>query len=180
MSQEECYDGTAFAFGGVEPGTLHAKGHAVKTHTVRYSVGVAGKYRLHVGLRQQGVPLPGSPFALSVSAGAAHGPMTRIRPEDLPLRGIVGEAGEAGEVGNGCAILVRAADRMGNFCSTGGAKLQVFVGDAQATRGGGGGSSGERLDAREGVKVNTRVEDKTDGTYAITFFSELSGMVRAC
>ena len=49
--------GVGFAFGGVVPGVLHAKGQLVKAHQVFYSVGLAGKYRLHVGLRQQR-PLP--------------------------------------------------------------------------------------------------------------------------
>lgn len=35
--------GVAFAFGGIEPGTLHAHGHRVKVHSVHYSVGRAGR-----------------------------------------------------------------------------------------------------------------------------------------
>ena len=46
-------DPFGFAFGGVDPGTLHAHGKLVKVHSVHYSIGLAGKYRLHVGLRQQ-------------------------------------------------------------------------------------------------------------------------------
>ena len=61
--------GVGFAFGGVDPGTLHAHGQVVKVHTVRYSVGLAGRYRLHVGLRQQAVAFPGSPFSLHVAPG---------------------------------------------------------------------------------------------------------------
>ena len=62
----------AFACGGVFPGTLHAHGALIKTHQVSYSVGAAGKYLMHVGLRQQSVVLPGSPFALEVKPGPAH------------------------------------------------------------------------------------------------------------
>ena len=50
--------GVGFAYGGVTPGTLHARGQLVRTHTVYYSVGLAGKYKLHVGLRQQSAALP--------------------------------------------------------------------------------------------------------------------------
>ena len=59
--------GVGFAFGGVYPGTLHAKGKTVETHKVSYSVGRVGTYLLHVRLRQQAVPLNGSPFSLKVS-----------------------------------------------------------------------------------------------------------------
>ena len=52
----ECSRGIAFAFGGVYPGTLHAHGALVKTHQVSYSIGAAGKYLLHIGLRQQSTP----------------------------------------------------------------------------------------------------------------------------
>ena len=55
-------DKYGFAFGGVDPGTLHAHGKLIKVHHVSYSVGLAGRYKLHVSLRQQMVPLPGSPF----------------------------------------------------------------------------------------------------------------------
>ena len=43
--------GIGFAFGGVDPGTLHAAGRLHRTHTVHYSVGRAGRYLMHVGLR---------------------------------------------------------------------------------------------------------------------------------
>ena len=77
--------GIGFAFGGVTPGTLHAKGQLVKVHTVQYSVGLAGSYLLHVGLRQQGVALPGSPFRLVVSPGNAYAAATRLsRPTTQP------------------------------------------------------------------------------------------------
>ena len=34
-------------------------GKLVKVHSVNYSVGLTGQYLMHVGLRQQGVALPG-------------------------------------------------------------------------------------------------------------------------
>ena len=70
--------GIGFAYGGINPGTLHAKGQLVARHSVHYSVGLAAKYRLHVGLRQQGVSLPGSPFDLTVLPGTAYAPSTRM------------------------------------------------------------------------------------------------------
>jgi hypothetical protein len=58
--------GVGYAYGGVSPGTLHARGQLVRVHTAQYSIGLAGKYRLHVGLRQQSMALLGSPFDLEV------------------------------------------------------------------------------------------------------------------
>ena len=112
--------GVAFAFGSVEPGMLHARGQVVKTHTVRYSIGLAGRYRLHVGLRQQAVAIPGSPFLLTVSPGASHAPSTRLRVEDLPLQGTVGT-----DEGAGCTTMLQTSDRMGNNCTKGGSPVQV-------------------------------------------------------
>ena len=132
--------GVAFAFGGCDPGTLHAKGQVIKTHTVKYSIGLAGRYRLHVGLRQQGVALPGSPFLVNVSPGSAHAPSTRIPEEALPLIGPVGGVSSAKaqalQPGSGkfphfgCVFVLQAADKMGNLCVKGGASVQV-VGKGQ-------------------------------------------------
>ena len=41
--------GVGFAFGGVEPGRLHAKGKCIDVHKLYYSIGRAGKYRLPSG-----------------------------------------------------------------------------------------------------------------------------------
>ena len=43
--------GIGFAYGGVFPGRLHAKGKVVDEHKVQFSVGVCGSYLLHVHLR---------------------------------------------------------------------------------------------------------------------------------
>ncbi len=153
--------GIAFAFGGCDPGTLHAKGQLVKWHQVRFSIGLAGKYWLHVGLRQQGVALPGSPFLLTVSPGMAHAPSTKIPTEKLPLQGEIGN-----DTGAGCSLLIRAADKMGNYCTSGGAPLKV--------------SHHSRHDARreqhpvEGLRIE--VDDRGDGTYYVTMRSDLSGV----
>ena len=101
-------EGIGFAFGGVDPGILHAHGQIIKTHNVRYSLGLAGRYRLHVGLRQQGIALPGSPFLLVVAPGSAHARSSRLPPECLPLVGTV-----CGPTELSCSIIVKLCDRMG-------------------------------------------------------------------
>ena len=78
--------GVGFAFGGVEPGRLHAKGKCVDVHKLFYSIGRAGKYKLHVGLRHQMAPLPGSPFPFEVVPGPASA-ITTMVPKDLVLKG---------------------------------------------------------------------------------------------
>ena len=89
--------GIGFAFGGLEPGRLHAHGKVVDTHKVYYSICLVGTYHLHVGLRSQGVPIPGSPFKLRVVPGQAHAQATTIPKEvPLPLKGSVGMAEEFG------------------------------------------------------------------------------------
>lgn len=60
--------GIGFGFGGVEPGTLHARGELYEKHAVYYSIGLAGEYLLHVRLRHAAAAIPGSPFKLEVSA----------------------------------------------------------------------------------------------------------------
>ena len=144
--------GVAFAYGGCDPGTLHAKGLVVKTHTVRYSIGLAGRYRMYVGLRQQGVSLQGSPFLVTVVPGVCHAPSTGIPPEALPLQGTVGRTGQV------CSLTIQAADKMGNFCREGGAALKVTS------------SSKGHSD------VQIEVNDHGDGTYRMQFFSEASGV----
>lgn len=103
---------------------LHAGGKLVRTHTVRYSIGAAGHYKLHVGLRTQALPLPGSPFALYVAPSGAHAPSTSL-PADVisnvrPLTGVVGDAWT-------CSVELHASDKMGNPCVTGGAPIIVDV-----------------------------------------------------
>jgi hypothetical protein len=72
--------GIGFAFGGMHPGTLHAAGRLVKMHTIRYTIGRAGKYKLHVGLRNQAVALPGSPFSLTETPRSPNG---RLLSQDI-------------------------------------------------------------------------------------------------
>ena len=145
--------GVAFAFGGVDPGTLHAGGKLVRVHAVHYSVGRAGTYLLHVGLRQQSAMIAGSPFELNVSPGIAHYSATRLANDgsedsalDLPLKGTVGK------VGKGFKVITY--DRMSNRCLVGGAPVRVHC---------------------NSDKVQTSCMDKGDGTYTITWHSDMSG-----
>ena len=82
--------GVGFAYGGVYPGLVYSKGRLHETHKVSYSVGKVGKYLLHVRLRQQAKPVPGSPFALTVLPGGAHPSATAIAVQEL--RGTVRSA----------------------------------------------------------------------------------------
>ena len=82
--------GVGFAFGGVSPGFMHAKGQLHEVHRVSYSVDRVGKYLLHVRLRKLARPVKGSPFALVVAPGAAHESTTYTRPE---TRSLIGEVG---------------------------------------------------------------------------------------
>jgi hypothetical protein len=134
--------GIGFAFGGVEPGRLHAKGELIETHKVHYSIAVCGVYRFHVGLRHDGVELPGSPFLLHVTAGPASALSTRVPTEALPLAGVVGDKG-------GCELLLQASYKMGNRCTSGSAAVACFAGSKEK-------------------KVDTVVVDNNDGTYNVS------------
>ena len=153
-------DGIGFAFGGVDPGTLHAHGQVIKMHTVRYSLGLAGRYRLHVGLRQQSVALPNSPFLLVVTPSAAHARSSHLPKEALPLQGAVSSTGEEA----GCSMAVRLSDRMGNHCTSGGAVLKCKTE-----------LHGKIAGHGELAPVSQDVLDLEDGTYKISWQSQVSG-----
>ena len=148
----ECKGGIAFAFGGVYPGTIHAHGALVKTHQVSYSVGAAGKYMVHIGLRQQSAILPGSPFPLEVKPGQAHAQSTKLPEESLPLETVVGTQGR---------LVIQMSDCMGNKCNEGGAPLEVSV------------SSGSIDKWR--TALTCKCEDQQDGTFLVTWVGERSG-----
>ena len=116
-------DGVGFAYGGVEPGRLGVRGDPVSWHKVYYSVAKAGRYKLHVGLRQQGVALPGSPFLLHVDSGTAHPLACCVPREALPLCGVVGLESEHA----GCKLWLQTFDRMKNACTRGGASIESTV-----------------------------------------------------
>ena len=84
----------------------------MKVHSVHYSIGLAGKYKLHVGLRQQEKALPGSPFDLRVEPGAAFAASSKLPVESLPLQGIADEDKQEG-------LVFTTADVLGNACIKG-------------------------------------------------------------
>ena len=141
--------GVGFAFGGVEPGTAHAKGRLHKVHKVSYSVGAVGVYRLHVCLRNQALPLPGSPWTLTVSPGPPYPFFSTIEGGEAQMQGSVGS-----DEDSGCYTVLRAADKLGNWCTTGGAKINSTC-----------------------MHTNTEsiVTDCNDGTYRLSWRSTHSG-----
>lgn len=145
--------GIGFAFGGIHPGTLHARGSLFESHSVSYSIGLVGRYLLHVRLRQQAVALPGSPFQLNVKPGKAHALSSKL-PKGL-ISGTVGMTPETG-----CGVTVHTADIMGNQCIAGGADVK---GDCFEVRG------------KEGLVTST-VKDNGDGSYYLHWNSNQSGV----
>ena len=168
--------GIGFAFGGVSPGTLHARGQLHEAHKVSYSIGLAGDYLLHVRLRQQALALPGSPFKLIVLPAAAHARSTRLQAEHL--RGMVGLAEE-----DGVETLLRTADKMGNLCVAGGARVRLDTGEAQREEPQARGATSKvkaaqlaKADEKDSSSdVQTAVVDQDDGTYRLHFKSKFSG-----
>ena len=142
--------GICFAFGGVDPGTLHAHGQLHDVHRAHYSVGRVGKYLLHISLRSQALPLPGSPFTLNVVPGQAHAGSTVMPPEASRLTGLVGISPD-----DGCKLRVIASDKMGNVCTAGGASVTCSCTSSD-------------------VVCNTT--DKNDGSYLLEWRSKFSGV----
>ena len=169
-----------FAYGGVSPGRkgsseIGHKGMPVESHTVSFSVGIVGTYLLHVGLRPpsegahrpQSLPLPGSPFKLTVTPGVAHALSTQIPPSSLPLQGQPEQRddGFGGLVdGFGCVLKLRAHDKMGNICDTGGAKVTCSA-------------VGAAMNAPSNVVCST--SDEGNGWYRCTWWSKDPGLHRA-
>ena len=151
--------GIGFAFGGIHPRTLHARGKLFESHSVSYSIGLVGQYLLHVRLRQQAVAIPGSPFTLLVTPGLAH-----ARSCKLPAGTIVGPVGTTAE--NGCGITFQTYDLMGNKCIQGGASVTGNLLDAKGHE--------KAVDKQQQMQVNVR--DNTDGSYSLHWRSEMSGM----
>ena len=145
--------GIGFAFGGIFPGTLHAKGKLIDVHKASYSVGRVGAYLLHVRLRQQAVPLPGSPFRLEVVPNEANALSTTL-PDGL-ISGLVGSDAESG-----CGITIKTFDLMGNACIAGGAPITANPIDKSLT---------------ESRAVTVAVKDNEDGTYYLHWRANASG-----
>ena len=142
-----------FAYGGVYPGRLHAKGQLIDEHEVSFSIGTRGTYLLHVRLREPHVgdagvgyvgggglisggedawEIPGSPFLLHVAPGSAYPLATQIPPHELPLKGgpnvtqgaLPKGMASAGAVDRySCTLLLVSRDKMGNACDTGGGSV---------------------------------------------------------
>lgn len=81
------------------------------------------RYKLHVALRHDSAELPGSPFYLTVSAGPASAVATTLPTAALPLTGRVGPETDGKAKPTGCLVVMQAADKMGNPCTLGGAKV---------------------------------------------------------
>jgi hypothetical protein len=157
FAHELSADKFGFAFGGVDPGTLHAHGKLIKVHHVSYSIGLAGYYKLHVSLRQQMRPLPGSPFDLRVDPGAAYAASTNLPSEREHLTKQADEEWQHG-------LLLTTADMLGNKCVKGGANVTLALPKRWATEQG-----------HEESPVLCRVNDKGDGTYELEWSSTLAG-----
>ena len=153
-------EGFGFAYGGVEPGRLRAHGNLVEWHKVAYSIGLCGRYLLHVGLRQQSTPLPGSPFRLEVTPGPAHALATRIPEELLPLRGRV--------VTNAMASMALPPAAASAEGGAGGAAAE------KASGGGGKGAKGGGANA-PGGGVNEAGDEKSDGCHLILHAADKMG-----
>ena len=154
QSAQRASDKAAFAFGGVYPGKLHAHGRLPERHRVFYSVGVAGRYLLHVRLRQQAASLKGSPFTLIVHPGKASALSTT-----LPKRIF-------GEVGGKCSLTITTGDQMGNVCMEGGAKVEC-PSELDAPE------DGKKSKVRDFLKADC--VDNGDGSYCITWNSSKAG-----
>ena len=150
---QELIDDVGFAYGGVDPGILKSKGQLHDVHKVTYSVGRAGQYLLHVQLRNQALPLPGSPFKLLVKPDKPHAPSTYLSSEFLPLKGIVGT-----KEADGCHIKLCCRDKMGNSCDEGGAEVEVSCSNAD---------------------VKTGCIDNGDGSYSLFWRSTSTGISEA-
>ncbi len=153
--------GIGFGFGGVEPGTLHARGQLYEKHSVFYSIGLAGDYLLHVRLRHAAAAVPGSPFSLRVLPAPAHAKATRLPVSSVSGRvGLEGEGSEGGidESEIGARLTLRTADKMGNYCTSGGADVKLVC-------------------TPEGPV--TKVHDNKDGTYLLEWRSKASGTFKS-
>ena len=82
-------------------------------HRVNYSIGLAGKYLLHVRLRKEAMPVAGSPFELTVLPGPAHGHTSFLAKESQKVNNSSRLA----------SITLYTRDVMGNKCIHGGADI---------------------------------------------------------
>ena len=144
-----------FALGELHPGTIHARGRVHAEHTLHYSIGRAGTYRLYVGLRHESALLPGCPYSLRVLPGIPSAHHTYVElPEATALVSVAGCRSRA--------VRVIACDMMGNRCTDSGGACVT----ASCTIG----------------HVVTRVVDNHDGSYTFGWLATLSGRhkLRVC
>jgi len=138
-----------FAYGGIYPGRLHAKGQLVDKHDVHFSIGVCGSYLLYVNLRKPHTPwaaasgqsprgnaddwqVAGSPFLLRVLPGKAYPLATKLPADKLPLRG--GPDQEGSSKIYSAELTVQTRDKMGNPCDSGDAPITVGFFDSITER----------------------------------------------
>ena len=177
--------GVGFAFGGVDPGTLKAKGQLFKQHTVHYSIGRAGTYKLHVGLRQQSAPLPGSPFMLTIKPGVAYAPSTRLPARAVELIASDGPGSHAQSSPNRGTPSALANLTSGSSSASGSSPaffgggvglewytMTLVAADKMGNHciEGGANVTCESPDAR----LNTKCVDNSDGTYLLGWRSEIA------
>ena len=167
QSEVSCDDShIGFAFGGVHPGWLHSKGNLAEVHKVSFSIGRVGRYLLHVRLRKAGAPIPGSPFALTVRPGPAHAAASRLPTAEQPLRGRVGTDPE-----DGCRMILRTHDQIGNASTAGGAHVENICKAAQVV--------GKVSDGSGKAVVDAKVTDNGDGSYLLEWRCVTSGLFTA-
>lgn len=107
---------------------------------------------MHVRLRQQALPVPGSPFKLTVRPGPAHAHTSRV-----PTGTVRGKVG--GDASSGCSQTLVTSDRVGNKCISGGANVDVVVPNPSG--------------------VETDIADQGDGSYVLSWRSKASGTFKA-
>eukprot|EP00966_Prymnesium_polylepis_P038801 900431-Prymnesium_polylepis.1 len=104
----------------------------------------AGAYRLHVSLQHQQLRLLGSPLHLHVVPARASAAQSRIIASSADLKLTAGERR---------TVVVRTADRFGNACLHGGAKVKAVGHEA----------------------LQCAVHDRDDGAYAVSWHSTTRG-----
>ena len=180
-------DRIGFAYGGVYPGRLHAKGKLFETHDVKFSIGVAGTYLLHVALRQPhdqpsvAPPdvVPNSPFIMTVLPGKAHPLSTQLHASEVPLQGGPDSKGDLKRFS--CEIVLHTRDKFGNLCDKG--EANITCGFLDMT-GAGTARQPDDASALEGSKAvqpsnsaqEATCQDNADGSYRIRWVTDMPGI----
>jgi len=169
--------GIGFAYGGIYPGRLHAKGQLVEKHEVHFSVAKCGAYLLYISLHGQSNQrgsasshVPGSPFTLYVAPGRAHPLTTQIAASDLPLHAVplgIGDQEQAAAERQVCQVRLQARDKMGNACSDGGAEVTCGFVDPQ--------SAEQQQQGVSDSKLEASCTDNGDGTYLLEWTTFVPG-----